>query len=157
MREHALPLSAIGVVIGIHIGAMYLPSPLTGILVDRVGRLPVAAASALTLLVAALVAGLAPADSVPLLVLGLTLLGVGWNLGLISGTALIVDATDPTTRPRTQGTVDVLIALGGAGGAASAGTVVAAAGYETLALTGGVLALLLLIPLGLARRTARIG
>jgi MFS family permease len=154
MREHDLPLSAIGVVIGIHIGAMYLPSPLTGLLVDRVGRLPIAVASALTLLTAALIAGFSPSDSVPLLVLALALLGLGWNLGLVSGTALVVDATPPADRARTQGTIDVLIALGGAGGAASAGMVMAAGGYEAVALAGGILALLLVVPLGLALRRA---
>jgi MFS family permease len=111
-------------------------------------------ASALTLLTAALIAGFSPSDSVPLLVLALALLGLGWNLGLVSGTALVVDATPPADRARTQGTIDVLIALGGAGGAASAGMVMAAGGYEAVALAGGILALLLVVPLGLALRRA---
>lgn len=44
-----------------------------------------------------------------LLVLALALLGLGWNFGLISGTAAIVDATTPQSRAKTQGAVDVLI------------------------------------------------
>lgn len=152
MRAHDLGLAAVGLVIGIHIAAMYLPSLMTGLLVDRIGRLPVAAASAAVLLAAGLVAALAPDDSVPLLVLALTVLGLGWNLGLISGTALVVDGTLPETRARTQGTVDVLIALSGSGAAASSGAVVAAAGYETLSLGAGLLGLLLVVPLLVARR-----
>ena len=62
-------------------------------LVDRVGRLPMAIAAGTTLLAAGLVAALAPGDSLPLLTLALGLLGLGWNFGLISGTALIVDST----------------------------------------------------------------
>jgi MFS family permease len=40
-----------GLVIGIHIGAMYLSSLLTGWLVDRYGHMKIAAASGITLLV----------------------------------------------------------------------------------------------------------
>ena len=40
MLAHDHGLARIGLVIGIHIGAMYLPSLVTGVLVDRLGRLP---------------------------------------------------------------------------------------------------------------------
>lgn len=46
-----------------------------------------------------------------LLVIALSLLGLGWNFGLVSGSALIVDSTKTSTRAKTQDTVDVLIAL----------------------------------------------
>lgn len=143
MRHHEHSLGDVGFVIGMHVGAMFLPSLVTGRLVDRVGRLPMALASALTLLLAGIVAALAPGDSMSLLTLALVLLGLGWNLGLISGTALIVDATSPETRARTQGAVDVLIALSGAGGGAMSGVVVGASSFATLSLAGGFLALLL--------------
>ncbi|WP_422934891.1 hypothetical protein [Sinomonas sp. P47F7] len=72
------------------------------------------------------------------------LLGLGWNFGLISGTALVIDATVPENRPRTQGTIDVLIALAGAGGGAMSGVVMASSSYGTLSLAGGFLSLLLI-------------
>ncbi len=143
MREHHHSLGDVGFVIGMHIGAMFLPSLVTGPLVDRVGRLPMAAASGVTLLCAGVVSALAPGDSLGLLTLALVLLGLGWNLGLISGTTLIVDSTPLATRARTQGSVDVLIALAGAGGGAASGLVVGASSYATLSLAGGFLALLL--------------
>lgn len=145
MGNHGHSLDQVGLVIGIHIGAMYLPSLITGLLVDKIGRTAVAIASGATLFAAAVVAAIAPADSLPLLILALALLGLGWNFGLISGTALIVDATSPTTRAKTQGSVDVLIALGGASGGALSGMVVANSSYATLSLFGG-LASLILIP-----------
>ncbi len=151
MRAHGHGLGEIGLVIGIHVAAMFLPSLITGPLVDRLGRVPMAAAAGVVLLLAGLLAGLAPPDSMPLLVTALALLGLGWNLGLISGTALLVDATTPDNRARVQGTVDVLIALGGAGGGALSGVVVAGAGFPALALGGGVLALLLIPALFRAR------
>ena len=69
-------------------------------------------------------AALSPGTRSPSSTLALALLGLGWNFGLISGTALIVDATPVETRARTQGSVDVLIAISGAGGGALSGMVV---------------------------------
>ncbi|WP_137872517.1 MFS transporter [Rhodococcus sp. Q] len=152
MRAHGHGLGEIGLVIGVHVGAMYLPSLVTGVLVDKVGRLPMAAAAGVTLLLAGVTAAVAPADSLTLLIVALALLGLGWNFGLISGTALVVDATVPQNRPRTQGSIDVLIALAGAGGGALSGVVMSATDYATLALGGGVLALLLVPVLFRARR-----
>lgn len=144
MHDHGHSAAASGLVIGIHIGAMYLPSPFTGWLVDRYGRMKIAAASGITLLTAAILAATAPADSVALLALALALLGLGWNFGLVSGTAIITDTVPLATRAKTQGLVDVSIAIAGATGGISSGLVVAAAGYPALALTGGALALALL-------------
>jgi MFS family permease len=144
MRHHHRSLGEVGFVISLHIAAMYLPSLVTGRLVDTLGRLPMAVAAAVTLLAAGLVAGLSPGDSMPLLTVGLVLLGLGWNFGLISGTALIVDSTPVETRARTQGTVDVLIAISGAGGGALSGVVVDASSFAVLSLTGGCLSLLLI-------------
>ena len=143
MRAHGHGLGEVGLVIGIHVGAMYLPSLLTGVLVDRVGRVPMAVAAGVTLLVAGVTAAWAPGDSLTLLIVALTLLGLGWNLGLIAGTALLIDGTVSENRAKVQGAVDVLIALGGAGGGALSGVVVAGAGFPVLALAGGLLAMLL--------------
>jgi MFS family permease len=153
MRAHHHELGAVGLVIGLHVGAMYLPSLVTGMLVDKVGRTPMAVASGVTLLAAGVVAALSPGDSLGLLVVALVLLGLGWNFGLISGTALVVDATVPENRPRTQGTIDVLIALAGAGGGAMSGVVMSATSYGALSLAGGFLALLLVPVLIWARRS----
>ena len=155
MRLHHHGLGDIGVVIGLHIAAMYLPSPLTGYLVDRVGRLAVAGASGAVLLAAGVTAALAPGDALGPTILALVLLGLGWNLGLISGTALVVDATEPANRSRVQGSIDVLVALAGATGGVLSGVVVAASGYSTLALGGGLLALALVPALIWAQRTGR--
>ncbi|TQE38685.1 MFS transporter [Streptomyces ipomoeae] len=144
MHDHGHGTAAPGLVIAIHVGAMYLPSPLTGWLVDRYGPTAIAAASGLTLLAAGITAAAAPADSVALLALALALLGLGWNLGLVSGTAMITDAVPLATRAKTQGLVDVSIAIAGTTGGLASGLVVAAAGYPVLAVTGGILALAVL-------------
>jgi MFS family permease len=146
MQDHGHDLRAIGVVIAVHIGAMYLPSPLTGLLVDRYGRVPVAVASGVSLLAAGVVAVTTPDESVAALALNLGLLGLGWNMGLISGTAMITDALPPQTRARTQGTIDLCVALAGAGGGVASGMILSATSYAALSLGGGILALAI-IPL----------
>ncbi len=143
MQLHHAGLDAVGLVIGIHIAAMYLPSLVTGILVDRIGRTAMAVASGVALLLAGVTAAMS-GDSLGISVVALTLLGLGWTFGIIAGTAMIIDATTPDVRARTQGSVGVLISLAGAGGSAMSGVVMAAAGYDLLGLGGAALALLLI-------------
>lgn len=152
MRHHGHSLGEVGFVIGVHVGAMFLPSLVTGRLVDTLGRSAMTLVSGATLLAAGVVAALAPVESIQWLTLALALLGLGWNFGLISGTALVVDATPVRTRARTQGSVDVLIAFAGASGGALSGLVVAGSSYATLSLAGGSLALLLLPAVAWTRR-----
>ncbi|MFW6075891.1 MAG: MFS transporter [Chloroflexota bacterium] len=144
MRDHGHGLSATGLVIAIHVAGMFLPSPLTGYLVDRVGRIPLMIAAGITLPASGLMAAMAPTESVPILAIALGLLGLGWNFGLVSGTALITDSTPLETRASTQGSVDVGIALSGAGGGVMSGVVVGSTSYTILSLIGGGLALALI-------------
>lgn len=146
MGHYGHSLQAVGIVIGFHIGAMFLPSLVTGYLVDKIGRGVMAIASAVTLLLTGIIAAIGPADSMFALVTALVLLGLGWNFGLISGTAIIVDATSTSTRAKTQGSVDVGIALSGAIGGGLSGLVVAHFSYGILSIAGGMFSLLL-IPL----------
>jgi MFS family permease len=144
MGSHGHGLSAVGMVIGFHIGAMYLPSLLTGVLVDKIGRAAMAVASGVTLLASGVMAAVAPGESMLWITLALILLGLGWNFGLISGTALLVDATNPTNRAKMQGTIDVMVALSGASGGMLSGMVVANSSFAFLSLAGGVLSLVLI-------------
>lgn len=143
MQDHGAGLTAVGLVIGLHIAAMYLPSLGTGILVDKIGRTVMVIASGITLAVSGIMAAFAPGDSFWLMV-ALILLGLGWNFGLISGTAIIVDSTDLKTRAQTQGSVDVWVALGGTAGSLLSGVIVAYSSYAVLGLIGTYLALLLI-------------
>jgi MFS family permease len=154
MRDHGHDVGDAGLVISIHIAAMFLPSPLTGQLVDRIGRRPVLAAGGVTLLAAGLLAAVAPPESMGLLAVALGLLGLGWNFGLVGGTALVTDAVPLAERARTQGSVDLAVALSGATGGMASGLVVASASYAALSLTGGLLALALIPALLVERRSA---
>ncbi|QED49318.1 MFS transporter [Cytobacillus dafuensis] len=144
MGHHGHGLNEVGMVIGIHVAAMYFPSLVTGILVDKIGRTAMAIASGVTLLLAGIFAAFTSTGSIPMLITALTLLGLGWNFGLISGTALIVDGTSFSNRAKVQGSVDVFIALAGAAGGILSGVIVAYFSYTTLSFVGGILSLLLI-------------
>lgn len=154
MRDHGHSVGEAGFVISIHVAAMFLPSPITGQLVDRIGRRPMIAAAGVTLLSAGLLAAAAPPDSMVLLTIALALLGLGWNFGLVGGTALLTDAVPLEERAQTQGLVDVGVALSGATGGIASGFVVAGTSFATLSLIGGALSLALLPALIAERRSA---
>lgn len=141
MEASGHSLAGAGAVISVHVGFMFLPSPVSGWLVDHYGARLVAGLSAATLLVAGAVAASAPASSIVALGVGLALLGLGWSFGLVSGTAIVTASVPLERRAATQGNVDVLLALAGAGGGALSGIVVAGHGYPALALGGAALAL----------------
>ena len=152
IEHYGHSLSITGVVIGAHVAGMFLPSPFSGWLVDRFGFRPIAVAAGVILLAAGLLAALAPVDSVAILLVALVLLGLGWNLGLVSGTTLVTNAVPLATRARTQGMVDLGIALAGAGGALSSGLIITATSYATLTIAGGILALLVIPVAAVAQR-----
>ncbi len=140
MQHNGNSLSSIGMVIGIHIGSMYLPSLITGTLVDKIGVTKMSITSAITLLASGILAASAPEHSI----IALSLLGIGWNFGLISGTTQIVNATTPNNRAKIQGKIDIFIALSGATGGAISGMIVANSSYAFLSIWGGILSLILI-------------
>lgn len=144
MYTHGHGLGDVGLVIGAHIAAMYLPSPLSGRLTDRVGRTPTALAAVAVLVLAGLLAAVGSGGSLFVIVAALALLGLGWNLGLISGTALVVDGTTPANRPQIQGGIDVAVALSGAVAGTLSSVISAAWGYGALCLLFGGLSVALL-------------
>ncbi|WP_435853425.1 MFS transporter [Streptomyces olivaceus] len=140
MAAHGHSTQAAGTVIALHVGAMFLPSRLSGSLVDRLGAPPVAVASGVVLLVAGVLAGLLPPQGFAGPAFALVLLGIGWNLALVSGSAMVTEAAPPATAAAVQGQVDVGMSLAGATGGMVSGLTVAGAGYPLLAVAGGVLA-----------------
>ena len=151
MQSHGSGLGLIGMVIGFHVAAMYLPSLVTGVLVDKFGPTIMVIASGITLFVSGVLAAYTPGDNILLMSLTLMLLGLGWNFGLISGTTIIIDSTTIDHRAKTQGSVDVWVALSGSAGGLLSGIIVATSSYALLGFLGGYLALLL-IPISIWKR-----
>lgn len=134
LRSHHHGLGTTGLLMSIHVAAMYLPSPVSGALIDRWGSAKIGILAALVLVAGGATASLASATSLPALAAALCLWGVGWNLGLIAGSAIITDSAPLGARARIQGTADVCIALASATGGLIAGLVVAHAGYASLTM-----------------------
>ena len=132
MAHVDVSLQLIGLVISVHVAGMYALSPLVGMAVDRFGRLTVIGAGVVILLTACVVSGLAPADDVVILGIGLFLLGLGWSCTLIAGSTLVTDEVDPPERPAVQGLSDLTMNVAGALGGVVAGVVVWLANYQVL-------------------------
>src|SRR6267143_3519801 len=102
LHDQGHGVSTIGLAVAMHLGGMYVASPLSGWLCDRFGRLPVIAAGGVILLAAVFVAGVPPGSESGLVIFGLFLNGVGWNLAFVAGSALLTDALSPDERTSIQ-------------------------------------------------------
>jgi MFS family permease len=138
MAHVDVSLQLIGLVISVHVAGMYALSPLVGMAVDRFGRLTVIGAGVVILLTACAVSGLAPADDVVTLGIGLFLLGLGWSCTLIAGSTLVTDEVDPPERPAVQGLSDLTMNVAGALGGVVAGVVVWLASYQVLTAVAAI-------------------
>ena len=125
-------LSLVGLTISLHIAGMFGLSPLFGILSDRLGRIPTILLGQTMLVAAALVTALG-AQLHGLVMVGLTLLGLGWSASTVAGSALLNDAAPAAQRVRLQGRGDMLMSLAGAVGGALSGPMLALVGYPGLA------------------------
>lgn len=125
-------LRLIGLVISVHVLGMYAFSPLIGKLTDRIGREKTIILGALILLLAALVSGLAYADAVFQLGVGLFLLGLGWSMTMIAGSTLLAESVPLEGKAASQGLSDLLMNGGGALGGAVAGLIIAFLSYGWL-------------------------
>jgi len=75
----------------------------------------------------------------------LFLLGVGWSVALIAGSALLTESVPEAERVSAQGLSDVMMSLLGATAAFSSGFAKAAVGYDWLANFATAAAVLVLI------------
>jgi MFS family permease len=139
MQDHGAALHIIGLTISLHIAGMFALSPIMGWLADRWGSRPTIVAGQAVLLVSVLIAGTA-GDSHGQIMLGLTMLGIGWSASVIAGAAMLTRSVDPAVRPIVQGISDLVMNLAGAFGGLLAGIVIALWGYGVLNAAAGALA-----------------
>lgn len=136
-------LTAIGLVVSLHIAGMFAPAVLSGRITERLGpRRTVRVA--LALLVAACAwAALAGSDPI-LLGSAMVALGVGWNLATVAGSVLLTADVPALERPRREGLGELGMGLAAALGGAGSGVVLHLTNYPTLAWLGAGLPALLL-------------
>jgi MFS family permease len=107
------------------------------------------------LIVATMVAGLAPGSNAVLVSLMFCLNGIGWNFAFVSGSALLTDALEPAERPVMQGFADLMTGLMGALGSTLGGIVLQSWGFPVLNAAGAILVLAPLATTWLGRAALR--
>ena len=149
LHAHGHGFSTAAHVLQAHVVAMFLPSFVTGSLVQRFGasRGMAAGFAAIGGCIAVNLAG----QSVAHYYVSLVLLGLGWNLLFVAATALLARSHAGADKASAQGTNEVLVGSASAGAAFLAGPAHAALGWTGLNLAVaavacvGALALLALL------------
>jgi MFS family permease len=134
MYQHHHSTGAIANVIMAHTLGMFGLSSVTGWLIDRLGRIPMIAIGALTMILSGVLTPLS-ADFWPL-ALTLFLLGLGWNFCFIAGSALLSEGLVAHERGRVQGTAEMLVALGSGAGSLGTGYLFAFGNMPAVAVVG---------------------
>ena len=132
-------------VISSHVLAMYLPSLISGFLIERRGTIRMMGLGALALIVASIV-GLQGHEVVHYWYT-LVLLGVGWNFLYIGGTTMLTYTYKPQERFAAQGLNEFSVFGASALASLLAGTVIHFYGWFTLVILPIPLLLLVLIGL----------
>jgi MFS family permease len=153
IRDAGQSLGAVGLVISAHTLGMFALSPLTGWLIDRLGRIPVIVAGQALFIISGLMAVFASGDDRVLLVTALFLLGLGWNFGFVAGSALVVEGVAPANRLRMQGVTDGFVWTSAAAASLFSGFVLAAGGYPAVGLVGAAFAIIPLTVIVLQARS----
>lgn len=150
VRNEGGGLEAVGLVIAAHTFGMYALSPLSGYLSDRIGRKPMIVIAGVFLVTSGVVSSAAGSNQT-LLALGLFLLGWGWNLGFVSGSALLTEAVPYDDRMRLQGFADTVVWSSAAIAGVSSGLLLHSVGYPTLCRLGALVAIIPTVLVALRR------
>jgi MFS family permease len=152
LHEHGHGLEVVGWVLSAHLVGMFALSPLSGRLADRLGGRMTISCGAGVLIASAALAIAAPTSHTVGLPLALFLLGYGWNLCFVGGSALLSRDLPEDVRAQLQGLVDAIVWGSAAFASLSAGVIFAGGGYSVLAVVAGLLATTPLVVLGILHR-----
>lgn len=139
MAEHGHGLRAVGLVLSAHTFGMFALSPISGRLTDRFGSPAVIFGGGGVLITSAVMSALAPPEGGVVLFFALFLLGWGWNLGFVAGSALLTSSLSLLERTRIQGLADALIWSTAAVASLGSGVLLSAGGYASLGIIGAAL------------------
>ena len=157
LDDHGHSLGTVGFVISGHVVGMFALAPVSGWITQRFGSVPTIFLGTAVLVVAALLAAVAPPERSDILAVALFLLGYGWNLGFVAGSSLLSASVHLADRTRVQGAADAVIWTTSAMASLGSGAVVAAAGFSTLGILGAGLVLVPIWLLVQGRRAAVAG
>ncbi|MGW4525925.1 MFS transporter [Amycolatopsis sp. NPDC004378] len=145
LENHGHGLDVVGWALSAHLFGMFALAPLSGRIADRWGPRVTVNAGLGVLALSTATALAAPTAHTSGLPVALFLLGYGWNLVFVGGSAQLSRDLAPETRSRVQGTVDAVVWSASALAGLGSGQLFAGGGYALVAVVGGVLALLPLV------------
>lgn len=131
-------------VVSLHIAGMFAFSPLVGRYVDKKGTLPAVFLGAGILVVSTVMSALS-GESPTMLFPALWLLGVGWNFGLIGGSAMLIESVPDNKRVTVQGSADLMMSFFGGVAGLSSGFIRKAVGFHMLSNVATISSGLLLV------------
>ena len=131
-------------VVSLHLAGMYAFSPLVGRLADKKGT-TITVLVGSTLLVLATIMSALSGEAALMLFPALWLLGIGWNFGLIGGSAMLLESVPAEKRVTVQGSADLMMSFCGGLAGLSSGFIRKAVGYHLLSASATVFAGLLLV------------
>jgi MFS family permease len=140
-------LTTVGWVMMAHTLGMFAIAPITGILVRRFGSKRMIIVAALTFVAASLLAATTATAGVGVLAVAMFFIGMAWNFGFVAGSTLLQHGQAVVDRLKLQGVADSSAWITSAFAAASAGIIMAASSYGTLAIIAAFIALLPFVPI----------
>jgi predicted MFS family arabinose efflux permease len=156
LHDQGHTVQVVGIGVSLHLAGMYIASPLSGYLADRLGRTSTIVLGFLILIAGMALAGLPPGSQHTVVILGLFLNGVGWNLAFVAGSALLTDALSPAERTSMQGLADLVMGMMGALGSATGGFILGTWGFLPLNALGTIAVLIPLATTCLRRPTMNV-
>jgi MFS family permease len=145
MKHHTHALGAVSFVISAHALGMYAFSLWSGKLTDRKGRAPAIIAGAAIMALGCAWAG--PSTGKWPLMGALFVLGLGWNLAYVAGSAMLSDQLAPGERSKMQGLNDLVMNVASGASQIASGLLAARSGYAAVCAAAAGAAL---VPLGAA-------
>ncbi len=140
-------LTTVGWVMMAHTLGMFAIAPVTGMLVNRFGSERMIGAAAAVFVGGSLLAATTTNGGVAALAVSMFFIGLAWNFGFVAGSTLLQHGQPVVDRLKLQGVADSSAWIASAMAAASAGVIMAAWSYGTLAIFAAFIALLPLVPI----------
>ena len=140
---HGFSLFSTGIVLQIHVVGMFLPSLITGDLIKIFGHKKMIYSGIIILLITIIIHF--NFETYYGYMIGLLLLGVGWNFLFVSGTSLLVVSYNKEDKFLAQGINDFVVFSSQALGSLSAGIILFSTSWQTLNLICLPLLIILLL------------
>jgi predicted MFS family arabinose efflux permease len=140
-------LTTVGWVMMAHTLGMFAIAPITGLLVSRFGSKRIIMVAAAVFVGGSLLAATTSSAGIAALAVSMFFIGMAWNFGFVAGSTLLQHDQLVVDRIKLQGAADSSAWIASGVAAASAGLIMAASSYSTLAVLAAFVALVPLVPI----------